>query len=255
MKRRAITVARRGAVFMLLGAMVNGAVAWGCVPLVEMNDRSPVCCQVADALMIHAMMFQGFGSTFVATVSRHCDLSPISLSPPELQRGICFHPRDHAWAALPSWGKRRIIELSEDFQSTDFGGVSYWSQYVTLQARGWPMRCLWAERRLSHNSGLWELLGGYSTRAPIATKPGHPLYLDDRATYPCQVWWPGFAINTTFYAAIFWLVFAAPGRVRCWRRIKRDLCPACAYPVGKSATCTECGSAVKPRRGKLEGIA
>ena len=56
---------------------------------------------------------------------------------------------------------------------------------------------------------------------------------------------PGFAINTLFYAAIVWLVFAGPFALRRWRRIKRGLCPACAYPVGASDTCTECGKPVK----------
>ena len=29
------------------------------------------------------------------------------------------------------------------------------------------------------------------------------------------------------------------------RRIKRGLCPACAYPVGTNDVCTECGKPVK----------
>ncbi|MCI0632195.1 MAG: hypothetical protein L0Y44_16250 [Phycisphaerales bacterium] len=62
--------------------------------------------------------------------------------------------------------------------------------------------------------------------------------------------WPGFAINTTFYAAILWLLFAAPGRIRRWRRTKGGLCPACAYPVGESTSCTECGRAIPSPSGR-----
>jgi hypothetical protein len=61
--------------------------------------------------------------------------------------------------------------------------------------------------------------------------------------------WPGFAINTLFYAGILWVMFAAPFALRRRRRIKRGLCPACAYPVGDSSVCTECGKTVQPRRG------
>lgn len=61
---------------------------------------------------------------------------------------------------------------------------------------------------------------------------------------PYHVTASGFAINTIFYAAIVWLLFAAPFKLRRWRRIKRGLCPACAYPVGTSSTCTECGKPV-----------
>ncbi len=53
--------------------------------------------------------------------------------------------------------------------------------------------------------------------------------------------WPGFAINTLFYAAILWLLIAALFALRRRRRIKRGLCPACAYPIGESDICTECG--------------
>ena len=63
--------------------------------------------------------------------------------------------------------------------------------------------------------------------------------------------WPGFAINTIFYAAALWLVFcAAPGFVR--RRIgrRRGRCLHCGYDLrgqrpgaeaGASRKCPECG--------------
>ena len=34
-------------------------------------------------------------------------------------------------------------------------------------------------------------------------------------------------------------------------RARRGLCPACAYPVGEAAVCTECGKAVSSRRRSL----
>jgi hypothetical protein len=61
---------------------------------------------------------------------------------------------------------------------------------------------------------------------------------------PYKLLWPGFAINTMFYAAILWLLFAAPGIVRRRFRARRGQCPACAYPVGASDVCTECGRPV-----------
>lgn len=53
--------------------------------------------------------------------------------------------------------------------------------------------------------------------------------------------WPGFATNTVFYSAILWLIFAGPFELRRWSRNKRGLCPKCAYPIGTSHICTECG--------------
>ena len=53
--------------------------------------------------------------------------------------------------------------------------------------------------------------------------------------------WPGFPINTIFYATILWLVFLGLFALRRVLRRRRGLCPACAYPMGESPLCTECG--------------
>jgi hypothetical protein len=66
---------------------------------------------------------------------------------------------------------------------------------------------------------------------------------------PLQPIWPGFAINTIFYAAMLWVVFTAPGALRRRRRRFRGLCIHCGYdlrgqpapPDGSSIKCPECG--------------
>lgn len=55
---------------------------------------------------------------------------------------------------------------------------------------------------------------------------------------------PGLAVNTVLYAVILWLGLAFPFIVRRHRRKRRNLCPCCAYPIGQSATCSECGQAL-----------
>ena len=62
---------------------------------------------------------------------------------------------------------------------------------------------------------------------------------------PLRPLWPGFAINTIFYAAMLWVVFFVPGKVKRTLRRRRGQCPACAYPVGTSSVCTECGVAIR----------
>ena len=59
--------------------------------------------------------------------------------------------------------------------------------------------------------------------------------------------WPGFAVNTLFYAAVLWLLIPGPFVLRRVIRVKRGLCPACAYPMGESAVCSECGKALAVR--------
>ena len=58
---------------------------------------------------------------------------------------------------------------------------------------------------------------------------------------------PGFAINTLFYAATLWLLSGGPFRLRRLIRVRRGLCPKCAYPMGESAVCSECGKSLPGR--------
>ena len=51
----------------------------------------------------------------------------------------------------------------------------------------------------------------------------------------------GFAINSVFYAAILWALIWGPFALRRLLRVRRGLCPKCAYPMGESAVCSECG--------------
>jgi hypothetical protein len=63
---------------------------------------------------------------------------------------------------------------------------------------------------------------------------------------PTKAIWPGFAINTVFYAAVLWVLFAAPFALRKWRRIRRGRCPKCGYDLRGGApeakVCPECGN-------------
>jgi hypothetical protein len=58
--------------------------------------------------------------------------------------------------------------------------------------------------------------------------------------------WPGFAINTMFYAVILWVLFTGPFVLRRWRRIRRALCLKCGYDLRNrpidAAVCPECGA-------------
>jgi hypothetical protein len=64
---------------------------------------------------------------------------------------------------------------------------------------------------------------------------------------PFQPRFAGFAFNTLFYAALSWLVIRLPFESRRRLRGWRGLCGRCAYPIGASTLCIECGT---PVRGK-----
>ncbi len=56
----------------------------------------------------------------------------------------------------------------------------------------------------------------------------------------CPVW-PGFAINTIFYATLLWLLIPGPFVLRRHIRMRRGLCAKCGYPMSTGDVCTECG--------------
>ncbi len=60
---------------------------------------------------------------------------------------------------------------------------------------------------------------------------------------PLRPIWPGFAINTLFYAAILWPLILGPFALRRLIRRRRGLCPACGYDLRHAVheACPECG--------------
>ena len=58
---------------------------------------------------------------------------------------------------------------------------------------------------------------------------------------PLRPVWAGFLINTIVFGSGVWIVWRARSRYVQRSRIERGLCPKCAYPVGESAVCCECG--------------
>ena len=72
-------------------------------------------------------------------------------------------------------------------------------------------------------------------------------FLGPGRVLPYRVIPTGFGINTLFYAVLLWLPICGPFALRRFIRRKRGRCPACAYPMGGSAVCTECGRALPGR--------
>jgi hypothetical protein len=112
---------------------------------------------------------------------------------------------------------------------------------------GWPWRSLRSENWYEFHMDLKaskvteqsiEQLGMPQWRTGWPTKSGFE-------NLPLQPLWPGFAINTLFYAGVLWMLFAFPFALRQMIRRRRGLCAMCAYPIGSSEVCTECGAAVK----------
>jgi hypothetical protein len=57
----------------------------------------------------------------------------------------------------------------------------------------------------------------------------------------------GFAVNTLIYTVALGSMLFLSRATRRWIRSRRGRCPRCAYPIGTSDTCTECGEALTKR--------
>ena len=129
-------------------------------------------------------------------------------------------------------------------------------------------RCGYTDVYLYANTGpgpgQWALIYRVETGLPVRTMrcevhPGDdergvlrlgflPSRLNKRRV-PTQPIWPGFAVNTIFYSTLLWLLIPGPFVLRRFLRLRRGLCPKCAYPMGESSVCTECGCGL-PKRAR-----
>ena len=140
----------------------------------------------------------------------------------------------------PYWSKFDIPNA--DFSSGVSSNDNKW-----VDARGWPALSLWYESQPLSIRQSTGVSGGIRVRGVWFDKPGRATPIPK--ALPLRPIWTGFAINTIFYATILWLLIPGPFALRRFLRVRRGLCPKCAYPMGESSVCTECGSAL-PKRAR-----
>ena len=128
------------------------------------------------------------------------------------------------------------------------------NRYVAIEGRfGWPALSLVGGKLAAFNQPTGSALTS-KWILPIDAFEKSSVHKNFRHGLPLLPLSSGFAINTIFYAAILWLLFFAPDAVRRTIRRRRGLCPACAYPIGTSPVCTECGAVVEPRPPRGGGM-
>ena len=214
MRRRLLTIA----IFLLAGAVVNVAVAWAIAAHLETFDIDWV--------------FDG----------------RVYLEDPESFKWWTTHAPDGfakraGWVMLssPITGASVVLaesrRLNESYEET----LIRRRQAMVRLRTGWPMRSMegvrWGNKDgVSIYRGAIEYGGDFGANLGI---------------FPLRPFWPGFVFNTFFHAGILWLLL--PGPFVLWRfirrliRRRRGLCPKCAYPMGESAVCTECGNELSQR--------
>ena len=215
MRRWAIRIV----VFLLIGAIVNVAVAWGLAlwtRVSKFSDVPQVVAVTGRAESISVRRHRGLGAVRIAVAT------PVA------------NPPDTTQPMLESWIDPMLVPASAP-------SVRWFASI--FDARGLPTVCLYS--RIDYGQQPTTLRGIVRTERGISfgRKPESMdvQYEGLAAELPIGPVWSGLIFNTLFYAAILGLPFFAFA-LRRWRRIQRGLCPKCAYPVGTSDVCTECGA-------------
>ncbi len=201
MKRRLLIIA----VFLLLGAVVNVGVAWCCAAFVKPWD-------LGSAVIEQTAMLGPGRNEFVCT--RH---------------GLGRTRRDRFRGSMIPYGRGTAFSSAtgpSEGESTDFAG--------------WPFRALSCVYYGGVGIGPNQAGVGPPDIEWGIELPWSGTVVSWRAL-PYRLIWIGFTINTLFYAAILWLLISGPFVLRRFLRRRRGLCPTCAYPMGESAVCSECG--------------
>ena len=224
MKRRLLIIA----VCLLAGAVVNVAVAWGCA-LLPVKFSGPRNTVMAGRRMIVWPRERAGAYVFMAV----------------RPTGVFRLDEDDSHYGgellLPKWVNRARFGSEEGVSIVDSRG---WPIPTIVDSRGWPFPTLYSVTTFEGGKPI--SAGGF----PLPTRARPYLLGTTGYALPFRPIWTAFAINTLFYATLLWLLIAGPFAVRRFLRVKRGLCPKCAYPMGESSVCTECGKPL-PRRRRM----
>ncbi len=223
-------------VFLLLGGIVNVAVAWGCAILIDLY------------LYTGSPSFSGFSVGKIASGhdwavlanerSGGAIIGSYVESPEQREYAHEMRLRLAEGGApslrIPSWSRAAIPKFDPAVNST---------QAQVVEGYGWPWLSLWVsfhEIRPSGTTGTTKV--AVERWTGLALSSGAKLIHPPKAL-PLVPIWSGFAINTVLYAAILWLLTLGPFTLRRFIRHKRGLCIKCGYDLRGdfSAGCPECG--------------
>ncbi len=150
-----------------------------------------------------------------------------------------------------AWGMAASVNLviskrlgisKRQVSRTDDGSPVVLLEYCLVVTAGWPLNCGLYEWSFPVG-GVGPIEGGLDLGLEPWPAPSPGGGFAWPKALPLRPMWPGFAINTLFYAAILWLVIPGPFALRRLIRRRRGLCAACGYDLrhAEHEACPECG--------------
>lgn len=151
--------------------------------------------------------------------------------------GWFFAIRFDLWSSSFCW----IEKLGMTYESASLPG----ELHITWKV-GFPMRSLRGES-VGRPENQSEKRGFIVIQSAIFES-----VKGDEAWLPYYPMWIGFVVNTAFWTTMLWSLSFGPVVLRGRIRRRAGRCEQCAYVIGESAVCTECGTAVRRWRDARE---
>jgi len=212
--------------YLMLGAITTVAVAWG----------AGVSNDLLEAPMTHGHTLYASGWGWYIKRADAVASSWVSSWSSAMDYDFGVEPA--ASDVAPYWCRLECLDPTVE---------ATWS----AQARGWPLRALWCDFEALADAGPGETVGGGIRLAPAGFAAINTLH-----ALPLRPIWPGFVIDTLFYAAIWFGVFFGFASAKRAIQRRRGRCPRCGYDlrgqleevrdqksevIGARAGCPECG--------------
>lgn len=209
---------------LLLGAIVNVAVAWGCVLWIDrpQQNSNAIFLKSTDGDWFVSIR-NAFGTTQIHSGRKKWSWSEFSSPLPDEQ-------------VIPKWAY--ILKTpTEGYENGIYG--TWESRQV--DGRGWPMLTVWSETSRCVGRGSTIPCEQNLEGIPIP-KPLWPNISIRK--FPNNPIWRGFIINTIFYATLIWLLTLGPFTARRMIRRKCNHCIKCGYDLrgAEHEVCPECGN-------------
>jgi len=204
--------------FVLLGAIVNIAVAWGCVAFVPLSHDRSGLSSLDFGYKWAIERWSGFGARRLWSHT-WCGMSDRVMNDVSAERLVV------PWSRI-----RRPEPVRADSYrgETIVDGIRISvavNQQMIDDARGLPclsLRCGWGTPALvtANPPSCW--IGSCDWGIELTTPDPDPT---SGAALPLRPIWPGFLINTLFYALVLWLLICGPLVLRRLICRTRHRCP------------------------------